>query len=136
MSETIKKTTDMLAQDRTDLAFERTSMAHDRTLMAWTRTSLSMISFGFTVFKFMQYMHQEGKQVIIKTEQGAENFGMSLITVGIISLVIACIQYWHLDKKLNPDKKWYLNLVFINAAFIGLLGGLALINTVFRIGPF
>ena len=135
MSET-KKTANMLAEDRTDLAIERTSMAHDRTLMAWTRTSLSMISFGFTVFKFMQYMQQEGKTLVVKTEQGAENFGMSLIAVGIISLVIACIQYWKLDKKLNPNRKWYLNLAFMNAAFIGFLGGLALINTLFEIGPF
>ena len=135
MSET-KKTANMLAEERTDMALERTSMAHDRTLMAWTRTSLSMISFRFTVFKFMQYMHQEGKQTIIKTEQGAKNFGMALITVGIISLIIACVQYWHLDKKLNPDRKWYLNLAFVNAAFMGLLGGLALINSLFKIGPF
>jgi len=135
MSET-KKTANELAEERTDLALDRTSMAHDRTLMAWTRTSLSMISFGFTVFKFIESMYQQGKHTLVKTEQGAKNFGMTLIAVGVISLIIACIQYWHLDKKLNPDRKWYLNLVFINAAFIGLLGGLALINTVFRIGPF
>jgi len=126
----------MLAEERTDMALERTTMAHDRTLMAWTRTSLSMISFGFTVFKFMQYMQQEGKELVVKTEQGAKNFGMTLIAVGIISLVVACVQYWHLDKKLNPDRKWYLNLAFINAAFIGFIGGLALINTLFKIGPF
>jgi len=135
MSET-KKTANMLAEERTDMALERTTMAHDRTLMAWTRTSLSMISFGFTVFKFMQYMQQEGKELVVKTEQGAKNFGMTLIAVGIISLVVACVQYWHLDKKLNPDRKWYLNLAFINAAFIGFIGGLALINTLFKIGPF
>jgi len=136
MSDATQKTANMLAQDRTDLALERTSMAADRTLMAWTRTSLSMISFGFTVFKFMQYMHQEGKQTIIKTEHGAENFGMVLIAIGIISLVVACLQYWQLDRKINPARKWYLNLVFINAGFIGLLGLLALINTLFKIGPF
>jgi len=135
MSET-KRTANVLAEERTDMALERTSMANDRTLMAWTRTSLSMISFGFTVFKFMQYMHQEGKELVVNTEQGAKNFGMTLIAVGIISLIIACIQYWNLDKKLNPDRKWYLNLAFVNAAFMGLLGGLALINTLFKIGPF
>jgi putative membrane protein len=132
----LKKTANMLAEDRTGLAFERTSMANDRTLMAWTRTSLSMISFGFTVFKFMEYMHQEGRQTVLKTEEGAENFGMSLISIGIISLVIACIQYWKLDRKLNPNRKWYLNLAFINAAFIGFMGALALINILFRMGPF
>jgi putative membrane protein len=136
MSETIKKTSDMLAQDRTDLAIERTSMAIDRTLMAWTRTALSMISFGFTVYKFMQYMQQEGKAVLIKTEQGAQNFGKALIALGIISLVVACVQYWQLEKKLNLGLKWYTNLTFISAGFIGLLGLLALANAIFRIGPF
>lgn len=135
MSET-KKTQSDLAEERTDLAIERTSMAHDRTLMAWTRTSLSMISFGFTVFKFMEYMHQESKQIVVKTEQGAQNFGMTLIAIGIVSLIIACLQYWHLERKIDPARKWYLNLTFINAAFIGLLGGLALLNILFKMGPF
>ncbi|OHB57892.1 MAG: hypothetical protein A2Y12_01600 [Planctomycetes bacterium GWF2_42_9] len=132
----IKKTANALAEERNDMALERTSMANDRTLMAWTRTSLSMISFGFTVFKFMQYMQQEGKMLVVKTEGGAQRFGLTLIAVGIISLIIACVQYWHLAKKLNPNRKWYLNLAFANAAFMGLLGSLALINALFKIGPF
>lgn len=126
----------MLAEERTDMALERTSMAADRTLMAWMRTSLSMISFGFTVFKFVEYMHQEGKATLIKTEHGAQNFGMVLISIGIISLVVACVQYWHLDKKLNPNRKWYLNLTFITSAVIGLVGLVSLTNTIFKIGPF
>src|SRR6185295_20233331 len=36
------------------LAVERTRLAHERTLIAWVRTALSMISFGFTVYKFFQ----------------------------------------------------------------------------------
>ena len=135
MSET-KKTANMLAEDRTDLALERTSMAADRTLMAWTRTSLSMISFGFTVFKFMESMHREGKQLVVKTEQDAQNFGMTLIFIGVISLVVACIQYWQFDKKLHLGRKWYTNLTFISAGFIALLGLLSLINVVFKVGPF
>jgi putative membrane protein len=134
MSETIHKTSDMLAQDRTDLALERTAMASDRTLMAWTRTSLSMISFGFTVFKFMQYMEEEGKQVLNRPHR-AQNFGMALISVGVLSLVIACIQYWQLEKKLKLGRKWYANLTFISAGLIGILGLLALANAIFRIGP-
>jgi putative membrane protein len=34
----------------------RTIMAADRTLMAWIRTSLSMLSFGFTIYKFLDAM--------------------------------------------------------------------------------
>ena len=36
------------------LAMERTRMAADRTLMGWIRTALSMIGFGFTIFKFLE----------------------------------------------------------------------------------
>ena len=36
------------------LALERTRLAAERSLMAWVRTALSMISFGFTIYKFMQ----------------------------------------------------------------------------------
>jgi putative membrane protein len=37
-----------------DLAFERTMLAYERTLMAWIRTAISLISFGFTIYKFFQ----------------------------------------------------------------------------------
>ena len=35
------------------LAIDRTRMAAERSLMAWVRTALSMITFGFTFYKFM-----------------------------------------------------------------------------------
>jgi len=42
-----------LAEDRTSMAATRTLLAADRTLMAWVRTSLSMNSFGFTIYKVL-----------------------------------------------------------------------------------
>jgi putative membrane protein len=42
----------------TDLAFERTVLAYERTLMAWIRTAISLISFGFTIYKFFQEWHR------------------------------------------------------------------------------
>ena len=39
----------------TRLAVERTRLAYERTLMAWVRTATSLISFGFTVYKFFQF---------------------------------------------------------------------------------
>lgn len=122
--------------DRTELALKRTVMAADRTLMAWTRTSLSMISFGFTVYKFMQYMREEDKAVLIRTERGAQNFGLALIGTGIVVLLIACIQHWYFTRKLNPGKKWHFSLTLALAGFIVALGFLALVNVVFRVGPF
>ncbi len=44
--------------DSTALAVERTRLAHERTLMAWVRTSVSLISFGFTIYKFFEYLRE------------------------------------------------------------------------------
>ena len=132
MSEEISN---ILSKQRTNLSVERTMMAADRTLMAWTRTALSMISFGFTVYKAMQYLQEEGK-AIIKNPEGPRNFGMSLIVLGIISLLIACIQHWYFQKRVDPAGKSHFSLTFIVAGFIASVGFLALANGIFKIGPF
>ena len=134
MDEELELTT-KLSQQRTGLSVERTMMAADRTLMAWTRTSLSMISFGFTIYKFMQYMQEEGSAVI-KGHRGPRNFGMALIALGIISLLIACLQHWYFQKKIDPHGKPHFSLAFIVAGFIAGIGFLALVNVIFKIGPF
>ncbi len=39
----------------TRLALDRTALAHERTLMAWVQTAVSLISFGFTIYKFFHF---------------------------------------------------------------------------------
>jgi putative membrane protein len=50
-----------------DLGVMRTMMAADRTLMAWIRTSLSMLTFGYTIYKVLQEIREIGKIVIRDT---------------------------------------------------------------------
>jgi uncharacterized membrane protein YidH (DUF202 family) len=38
----------------TELAFQRTRAAYERTMMSWIRTSTSLITFGFSIYKFFQ----------------------------------------------------------------------------------
>ena len=57
----IPRNTQELAFDRTELAWGRSIMALERTLMAWIRTSLSLIGFGFAMFKFLQVMCTGGR---------------------------------------------------------------------------
>ncbi len=38
----------------TRLAIDRTRLAYERTMMAWVRTATSLISFGFTIYKFFE----------------------------------------------------------------------------------
>ena len=133
--ELIKNPSPISAQDSNQLAVERTIMAAERTLMSWTRTSISLISFGFTIYKFLQYMQEEGKAAI-RDPNGPRNFGMALISVGVIALTVASIQYRQLQKKVKPEKKLPLSLAVAVAWSIIVLGFFALANVVLQSGPF
>jgi putative membrane protein len=74
----------------TDLAVDRTRLAHDRTLMAWVRTAASLISFGFTIYKFFQYLTDQG-QTVKGRVFGPRVFALSTIGIGLAALVIATI---------------------------------------------
>src|SRR5262245_33502155 len=80
-----------LAEQRTNLALERTFMAADRTLMAWVRTAISMIGFGFTLYKSLEYLYQQNARAI--SLNGPRNMGLTFIALALFSLLIASIQY-------------------------------------------
>ena len=84
------RSTDELAQDRTYMAWGRSVMALERTLMAWIRTSLSLIGFGFAIFKFLQVMQHEGTAVRVNA---ARNLGAFFIILGMSLLILAIIQF-------------------------------------------
>jgi putative membrane protein len=81
-----------LAEVRTDLATDRTVMAADRSLMAWVRTGLSMISFGFTIYKLLEGFQESGK--IHPDGLSPKNTGLLLIALGSLSIITGTIEYW------------------------------------------
>jgi putative membrane protein len=82
------------AKDSTDMAVERTMMAADRSLMAWVRTGLSFISFGFTIYKVLEYQqdHLEAIDEKITSLSSPQVFGMVMIGLGILSLIFGTIE--------------------------------------------
>ena len=71
----------VLAENRTDLAIQRTVMASERSLMAWVRTSLSMIGFGFSIYKFFQYLPEEIASGSIRRPQAPRNLGANPLSL-------------------------------------------------------
>jgi putative membrane protein len=125
-----------LAVQRTDLAFERTRIAAERTLMAWIRTSLSLISLGFTSYKFLQELAKAEKLAL--QDNGPRNFGLALISLGTVALIVASIQHVSQMKELRkygtgPPKT---SLALMVALAISVLGGLAFLGILIRVGPF
>src|SRR4029453_4374300 len=79
----------------TQLAVGRTRLAYERTLMAWVRTATSLISFGFTIYKFFQFLHEEnaGKMPPAEHFIGPRQFALVMILVGLGTLGLATLQH-------------------------------------------
>ena len=133
MAEKERSLRDDLAQTRTDLAVERTTMAADRSLMAWIRTALSMIGFGFTIYKFLQYLRDEVAAVTLR-QQLPRNLGLFLIGLGTASVIFGCIQYFRTMKDMGKQYEHTLGRfpIFV-AALIGLLGLFLFITMILRV---
>ena len=120
------------------LALERTILAHERTLMGWVRTATSLITFGFTIYKFFQ-LELADQQRLDRLHRlpdviGPRQFATLMISIGLFSLLIATIQYRVYRKDL---RRWYparppVSLVGVVATFVSILGIVALVAVIFR----
>jgi putative membrane protein len=91
MTTEASQSTNDLATERTDLATARTIMAADRSLMAWVRTALSMISFGFTIYKLLETFEQNG--VALRHFQSPRIMGLFLTGLGTVSMLMGTIEH-------------------------------------------
>ena len=121
----------------TDLGYERTRLAADRTLMAWIRTSVSMISFGFTIFKFFMYLRESDILSGQLPLQGPRNLGLGLVGLGTFLLGMAIVEYLLYQRWLGREmkQKFPLSTALIAALLITVIGILALFNLLFNVGP-
>jgi inner membrane protein YidH len=122
------------APSANDMALERTVYAADRTLMARIRTALSMISFGFTIYKVLQGLFESGSTLVARPE-GPKNFGLALMSLAVGAFAVACVQYWCQMKRYDPGRTPFSLTLFV-AGFVALFGVLGLMNALFHIGPF
>jgi putative membrane protein len=119
-----------------ELSRRRTVMSADRTMMSWTRTSLSMISFGFTIYKFLQYLREQAStSVAFTAPHGPRRLGEALIVLGLAALIIGGVQHWRALGEYGVVRRWRNASLFF-AACVVLIGIVALMSVAFRIGPF
>jgi putative membrane protein len=92
----------VLPADPPNLGAMRTMMAADRTLMAWIRTSLSMLSFGYTIYKVLQELQEAGK--ILPHDTTPRTAGVFLSAAGTVALVMGVVEY---SGTLHLLRKYY-----------------------------
>ena len=117
----------------TKLAIERTRLAHERTLMAWVRTATSLISFGFSVYKFFQYL-RESQSAPASGSIGPREFGGVMIGIGVTALILTTIGHRRSIAALRADYGALIpdSLSTVVAGLIGLPGVILLVVVVFR----
>jgi uncharacterized membrane protein YidH (DUF202 family) len=127
----------VLAEKRTELANQRTNMAAERSLMAWIRTSLSMIGFGFTIYKFFQYLPEEIAAGNIQRPQAPRNLGLTLIALGTVALAAASWQHWNFLKTIQASQPRHVwSISFVIAIIVILIGMITFYGVLLRHGPF
>ena len=128
MADVKGKATDA-APDQMTLALERTFLAHERTLMAWTRTATSLITFGFTLYKFFEYLRERPETTAAARPLGARAFGLTMIGIGVVTLIVAAAQHRIQMRRLAahyPDAPMSLALLLAGLiAVLGILGFLS-----------
>ncbi|WP_204141208.1 DUF202 domain-containing protein [Halomicronema sp. CCY15110] len=122
-----------LAEIRTALARERTRAAAERTLMAWIRTALSMISFGFGIDRLFKYLDQTATSSGINVLTEERILGLSLMSLGLFTLVAAIINHWRILKNIETEEFEYMPgwsqglVVAVVLLFLGLAAFIPLV---------
>ena len=105
----VDKPMDTSSQNIPDLGAVRTLMAADRTLMAWICTALSMLSFGYTIYKVLQEVQDVTAVPLNRTTP--RNAGLFLTVAGTLALIMGVAEYYgnlrmlrrlHLFRRIRP----------------------------------
>lgn len=118
-------------KDATMMAVERTLMAADRSMMAWLRTGLSLISFGFTIYKFLD---SQSQQLVAMGKPHPEIsspkiVGLIMIGIGILSLIMGSVEYLvtsntyrHQYNFSRPRYSLFMTVIILMVGIILFLG--------------
>ena len=113
----------------TFLAVERTRVAYDRTMMAWIRTAISLITFGFAVYKFIDIDQRRERTRF----DGPRVFGIVMVSFGLLSLLLATIENRRYMSQLHIEySTTRISMARILAFLISMLGILALVVMLLR----
>ena len=101
--------------------------------MAWIRTATSLISFGFSVYKFFQYLH-ESQGAPTSGAIGPREFGGLMIGIGLTALILATIGHRNSMRALRVEYGALIpsSLSTVVAGLIGVLGVVLLVAVLFR----
>jgi putative membrane protein len=117
----------------TRLALTRTRLAAERTLMSWVRTAFAMISFGFTIGKFLQYLSRQSPASL--PPGSIRIMPEALIVLGLVSLVLGTLEYRHtlIELAATGGVRHRVTMLGVIVTLVAMLGLLAFAGLFVRI---
>jgi putative membrane protein len=96
----------------------------DYTLMSWTGMTISMISFGFAIYKILQQDRVKG--AVLPGGNTPRNVGLFLIVAGTVGIIMGIVSYVRTLRQLRPLQHFGLAQPALVMAVIILVLGLVL----------
>jgi putative membrane protein len=112
-----------------DLGAVRTVLAADRTLMAWLRTSLSMLSFGFTIYKFLETAAKAGA---LERPESPRRVGLFLVSMGTVAMIVGLLDYWVTLKAIERTGPFRLGRSVLFMSLLMAVAGVALFAAIIK----
>lgn len=102
-------------------------LANERTFLAYVRTSLAFIAFGFVIARFSLFAREFAAIVPVHPvrESLSTGFGTAMAFVGIIVVILGAYRYARTDRGLKRGKIERLSSIagYAMAALIATIGG-------------
>ena len=125
---------DPTPSESTLLARQRTLLAMERSMLAWVRTAVSLISFGFTIYKFFEFDSGKGSIPPVTSHLlSPREFGMIMIGTGLVALAFATIDHRRNIKQMHDEYgSTDRSVSMAVAVIVSVMGLLAFAAALFR----
>ena len=136
LEETLDRTSNELAADRTGMAFERSKMASDRTTMGFMRTSISLIAFGFSIPALFEVLRRVPGLEESPIER-ARFIGLFMLGLAVFMLMTAIVQHVVYLRKLanNAGKAFPFSVALLASVLLLVVALFSLINILSKVQP-
>ena len=117
--------------DSTRIAYESMRASYERIMMSWIGTATSLITFGFSLYKFFQLEAPSEKQQNYLI--GPREFALALVSIGLFSLLLATVEHRQAVRALAAQYGTKRrSLAGVVGVLISILGICALVAMIFR----
>ncbi|MFP4048284.1 MAG: YidH family protein [Bacteroidales bacterium] len=118
------------SKENNSIERSREHLANERTFLAWIRTSIALMGFGFVIVKFTLFLKQ--LSLLLGTSNVSTNeywaiIGVIMVAIGVIIVILAFVQYKMNYRQLKRNLFVPSSMPLLLITLIMILSGIFLI---------